>query len=79
MNRFPEGTPTTPNNPIRFTREYERRGGVFSKIETMEKPEDVEIRPDQKDVLPKKTTNAAPKINGAANGVPFAPLVSAAA
>lgn len=78
MNRFPEGTPTTPNNPIRFTREYERRGGVFSKIETMEKPEDVEIRPDQKDVLPKKT-NAAPKINGAANGVPFAPLVSAAA
>ena len=41
MNRFPEGTPTTPAGPIRFTREYERRGGGFEKVEAIEKPEDV--------------------------------------
>jgi hypothetical protein len=40
-NRFPEGTPMTPNNPVRFTREYERRGGVYANFETMEKPEHV--------------------------------------
>lgn len=40
-NTFPKGTPTTPNNPIRFTRQYERRGGPLAGIETIEKPEEV--------------------------------------
>lgn len=89
MNRFPEGTPTTPASPIRFTREYERRGGVFEKIEVVDKPEDVEARPD--DNAPESVTQhpantngapaAPPKSSSAPTAKPFAsaPLVSAAA
>ena len=35
-NTFPAGTQLTPNNPTRFTRQYERRGGAFSGIDTVE-------------------------------------------
>lgn len=37
MNTFAKDTPTTPNNPTRFTREYERRGGEAPQTETLEK------------------------------------------
>jgi hypothetical protein len=42
MNTFPEGTPTMPNSLERFTRKYERRGGGYSKVESIETVEDVE-------------------------------------
>lgn len=41
-NKFPKGTPTLPNSPLRFSREYEKRGGGYSKIEGIENPADVE-------------------------------------
>ena len=41
MNTYPEGTPTIPNNPIRFTRQYERRGLGYSQLGNVEKPADV--------------------------------------
>lgn len=41
MNTFPEGTPTTPNSPKRFTREFERRSAGYTKFEHIEKPTDV--------------------------------------
>lgn len=37
MNTFAKDTPTTPNNPTRFNREYERRGEVVSNTGTMAK------------------------------------------
>lgn len=43
MNTFPEGTQLIPNNQTRFTRQYERRGGTFAKLETIENPEDVAL------------------------------------
>lgn len=39
MNTLPKGTPTTPNNPTRFTRQYERRGGKYSGVEAVETSE----------------------------------------
>jgi hypothetical protein len=66
-NTFPEGTPTTPNSPIRFTGAYERGGGGYSKIGTIEKPEDV-IHFDGKEAAQQKaTTNTVQSI-----GVPHA-------
>lgn len=41
QNIFPADTPLTPNNPIRFTRQYERRGGLFAGLQSIEKPGDV--------------------------------------
>ncbi|KAK5045932.1 hypothetical protein LTR84_008718 [Exophiala bonariae] len=42
-NAFAPDTPLTPNNPTRFSREYERRGGPFVALRAIEKPEDVSI------------------------------------
>lgn len=58
MNTFPKDTPTTPNNPSRFTREYERRGGKYSGVAAVEKPEDL-TRLDPKDVLKVEVSAAA--------------------
>lgn len=39
-NTFPAGTPMTPNDPTRFTRKYERRGGGVPNSETIPQPDD---------------------------------------
>jgi hypothetical protein len=74
MNTFPEGTPTTPNSPIRFTREYERRGGGFSKLENIEKPEDV-MHFDANEAAQKMAT-IPPKNNDVPHAFQSAPIVS---
>jgi hypothetical protein len=79
MNTFPKDTPTTPNNPTRFTREYERRGGGFSKVETIEKPEDVLLFDPKEAVQPQKWPTIPPVINDMSHGATSTPMVSATA
>jgi hypothetical protein len=42
-NTFAPDTPLTPNNPTRFSKEYECRGGPFADVSDIEKPEDVTV------------------------------------
>jgi hypothetical protein len=41
MNTFPSSTPTAPTSQARFSKEYERRGQGYTKIDAIETPEDV--------------------------------------
>ena len=41
MNTFPIDTPTAPASQARFSKEYERRGQGYTKLEAIETPEDV--------------------------------------
>jgi hypothetical protein len=41
MNTFNESTPFIPASPERFEKRFERRGPGFSKIDSIDKPEDV--------------------------------------
>lgn len=76
MNRFPGGTPTTPAGPVRFTREYERRGGGFEKVEAIEKPEDVVQFDAAADKQRKDSMGPLGKTEGVAKTTP---MVTAAA
>ncbi len=40
-NAFPDSTPLTPASPERFEKQYERRGPGYSKIDAIERSEDV--------------------------------------
>jgi hypothetical protein len=62
VNAFPKDTPTTPNNPTRFTTEYERRGKEYSNIETIEKPEDL-VRVNAKESPHHASAGAAQSIH----------------
>lgn len=69
MNTFPPDTPTTPASPLRFSREYERRGGVFSSVGEVETPADVVSGTDEG--LKEKVLAAVPhtpRANGATVG-----------
>jgi hypothetical protein len=40
-NAFADSTPSTPASPERFEKQYERRGPGYSKIDAIDRPEDV--------------------------------------